>query len=464
VHPTDLMGIAVSAESQSETPLASFDELLALFHESIKPRAQHRIGAEMEKFGVFADGRPLAYEGERGVLALMKELAATRGWAAEAESEGGPLLALLRDGASITLEPGSQFELSGAPLTTNHEICAEFREHLAELRPFSERFGITWLGLGFHPFARRDQFVMVPKQRYPIMRSYLPTRGTMALDMMLRTSTVQANYDYDSEADAMRKMRVALALTAVTTAMFANSPFYEGSPFGGKSFRAKVWLDVDNDRSGLVPNLWKRDAGFADYVEWALDIPMFMFKRDGQKVENTGQTFRSFWKSGFQGHRATASDWQMHLNTLFPEVRLKKTIEVRGADAQGARLACALPALYTGIFYDDAALAAAEALTADFTLADVEASRVQVWEKGLGASFRGATLAPLAEKVVEIAEGGLERRARLSSSGKDERVHLVRLKELVAKGQCPADALLDGLEGVSDLVPDVIRRADLGAG
>lgn len=457
------MGIAVSAET-TETPLASFDELLALFHESIKPREQHRIGAEMEKFGVFADGKPLAYEGERGVLALMRELAATNRWKAEAESEGGPILALLRDGASITLEPGSQFELSGAPLVTNHEICAEFRGHLAELRPFSERFGITWLGLGFHPFARRDQFVMVPKQRYPVMREYLPTRGSMALDMMLRTSTVQANYDYASEADAMRKMRVSLALTAVTTAMFANSPFYEGKPFGGKSFRAKVWLDVDPDRSGLVPNLWKKDPSFADYVEWALDVPMFMFKREGQKVSNTGQTFRSFWKSGFQGHRATASDWQTHLNTLFPEVRLKKTIEVRGADAQGARLACALPALFTGILYDDRALAEAEALTADFTLDEVEASRKQVWEKGLGASFRGRTLLPLAERVLEIAAGGLDRRALLSSSGKTERVHLARLEELVARGQTPADALLEGLDRVTDLVPEIIKRTDLGAG
>ena len=458
------MGIAVSAETQREPPLGSFEELLAIFEGSIKPRAEHRIGAEMEKFGVFAGGQPVQYEGDRGVLALMKELAATKGWAAEAESVGGPLLALLRDGASITLEPGSQFELSGAPLQHNHQICAEFRAHLAELEPFSKRHGITWLGLGFHPFARRDQFVMVPKQRYPVMREYLPTRGALALDMMLRTSTVQANYDYDSEADAMRKMRVALALSAVTTAMFANSPFYEGKPFGGKSYRAKVWLAVDPDRSGLVPNLWKKDPRFSDYVEWALDVPMFMFKRDGQKVANTGQTFRSFWKSGFSGHHATASDWQTHLNTLFPEVRLKKTIEVRGADAQGARLACALPALFTGVLYDDRALSEAEALTGDYRLEEVEASRAQVWEKGLAATFRGGTLLPVAERLIEIAEGGLERRAQLSSSGKDERVHLTRLKELVAKGQCPADALLEGLDTSGDLTAQIIARTDLGKG
>src|SRR5690606_27497699 len=198
-------------------------------------------------------------------------------------------------------------------------------------------------------------------------RDYLPTRGNLALDMMLRTATVQANFDYVSEADAMTKMRVALRLAPLTTAMFANSPFYEGTPFGGKSYRAKVWLDTDPDRSGLVPVLWKKNASFVDYVEWALDVPMFMFKRNGEKVVNTGQTFRSFWKSGYAGHKATLSDWQTHLNTLFPEVRLKKTIEVRAADAQGANMACTLPALWTGIFYDDKALREAEALCADWT-------------------------------------------------------------------------------------------------
>jgi glutamate--cysteine ligase len=296
------------------------------------------------------------------------------------------------------------------------------------------------------------------------MREYLPTRGRLALDMMLRTSTVQANYDYSSEADAMTKMRVALRLSPLTTAMFANSPFYEGKPFGGKSYRAKVWLDVDDDRSGLVPALWKKNARFTDYVEWALDVPMFMFKRDGQKIANTGQTFRSFWKNGFQGHHPTMSDWTTFLNTLFPEVRLKKTIEVRGADAQGARLACTLPALWTGILYDEKALAEADALSEDFTHEEVKASRSEVWQKGLGASWRGKTLQPLAEKLLEIADGGLERRGYKSPSGKDERAHLVRLKELVARGECPADRLLEGLPGSGDLTSEIIARCDLGTG
>ncbi|MBX3198195.1 MAG: glutamate--cysteine ligase [Labilithrix sp.] len=443
--------------------MTSYDELLSLFHAAVKPASEFRVGAEMEKFGVYEDGTPVPYEGDAGVRALLAELA-TKGWNAEAETEGGPLIALLRDGASVTLEPGSQLELSGAPLLHSHQICAEFRGHLAEIATFSEARKIHWLGLGFHPFAARDAFTMVPKQRYAIMREYLPTRGGMALDMMLRTATVQANYDYLSEADAMTKMRVALKLSPLTTAMFANSPFYEGQPFGGKSYRAKVWLDTDPDRSGLVPSLWKKNAGFVDYVEWALDIPMFMFKRNGDKVVNTGQTFRSFWKSGYAGHKPTMTDWQTHLNTLFPEVRLKKTIEVRGADAQGSNLACTLPALWTGILYDEKALAAADALTADWTHDEVSASRKEVWQKGLGAKFRAGTLQPFAEKLIEIAEGGLERRAFLSPSGKDERAHLTRLKDLVAGGKSPADVLLDGIEHVPNMRAEIIRRCDLGNG
>ena len=454
----------MSLPTDDDKPIASYDELLALFHDAIKPPSEHRVGAEMEKFGVFSDGRPVTYDGDQGVLALMKELAATKGWTPEAEKEGGPLIALYRSGASITLEPGSQFELSGAPLENCHQICAEFRDHVAEIAPFSRRAGIRWLGLGFHPFAKREDFAMVPKQRYAIMREYLPTRGSLALDMMLRTSTVQANYDYSSEEDAMRKMRVGLKLGPLTTAVFANSPFYEGAPFGGKSYRAKVWLDTDPDRSGLVPTLWKANAKFVDYAEWALDVPMFMFKRKGEKIVNTGQTFRSFFKSGYSGYRATFTDWQTHLNTLFPEVRLKKTIEVRGADAQGAKLACALPALYTGIFYDAKALSEAEALTADWTLDEVTATRKEVWQKGLGARFRNGTLVPLAEKLLTIAEGGLERRKLLSRSGRDERAHLARLKELVASGWSPADRLLDGLDRVSDVRTEIIARTDLSQG
>jgi glutamate--cysteine ligase len=441
--------------------LASYDDFLKPFHEAEKPVSEFRCGAEMEKFGVIDGGSVLPYEGPVSVRTVMKSLEDGYGWVPEAETHGGPVLALLRSGASITLEPGSQFELSGAPLDHAHDICREFRNHLSEIRPVSERLGIKWLGLGFHPFSKRADYTFVPKQRYGIMREYLPTRGKYALDMMLRTATVQGNYDYISEKDAMRKLRVGLRLSAVTTALFANSPFYEGVPFGGKSYRARVWLDMDPDRSGLVPGVWKEDATYRDYVEWALAVPMFMFKRGDEKFANTGQTFKSFFDDGFQGHKPLMSDWLTHLNTLFPEVRLKKTIEVRGADSQGAATACALPALFLGVYYDDKALDAADALTHDFTFAEVEASRQHVWEKGLGAPFRNGTLQPIAEKLIEIAEGGLERRKKLSSKGNDERVHLTKIKAWAAKGQSPADALLEGLDKVQDVRAEIIRRADL---
>jgi glutamate--cysteine ligase len=445
-----------------DEPIRTHDDLLAVFFESMKGRDQFRIGPEMEKFGVYAiTGEPIPYDGDCGVLRVMRELVAKHGWVPEAEYEGGPLMALRRGTASITLEPGGQFELSGAAVKTVHEVCAESSEHMKELGPISKSLGIRWLGLGFHPFAKRDDLSWVPKLRYGVMREYLPTRGSLALDMMLRTSTVQANYDYIDEVDAMRKMRVALKLSPLTTAMFANSPFYEGAPHGGVTYRGKVWLDVDPDRSGLVPSLWKKGAGFTDYVEWALDVPMFMVKRDGKKVKNTGQTFRSFWKDGFDGVKPTQNDWQTHLNTLFPEVRLKKTIEVRGADSQMTPYVCALPALWTGIFYDDEALAELDELTADFTFTEVQASRREIWRAGLKAPFRGGNLTALATRVVSVAEGGLVRRGLKNAKGQDESIHLARLKELTVTGRSPAHLLLDGLSSGDAFRSAVMERADL---
>lgn len=446
------------ADTNDDRPIRSFEQLLEPFAASEKPASEFLCGAEAEKPGVFADFSPFPYEGPRGgVSTILNELAG-RGWTGDREYEGGPLLALLRDGASITLEPGSQLELSGAPLPTTHAIAKEMRAHLAELAGISERLGVTWLGIGFQPFAKRADYTFVPKLRYGVMREYLPKRGGHALDMMLRTSTVQANYDYSSEEDAMRKLRVGLALSPVTTAMFANSPFYEGAPFGGKSFRARVWLDVDPDRSGLVPPVWKEKSGYRDYVEWALDVPMFMFKRDGHRVENTGQTFRSFMKDGYEGHSAQMGDYTTHLNTLFPEVRLKKTLEVRGADAQSEALTPALAALYTGIYYDEKALAESIELVREHSLAEVTAVREHVWKLGLDSPFRGSTLRPIAEKIIEIAMGGLSRRARMDE-GHDETVHLRALASLVGRGQSPADVLLEGLPtNDGERKAEIVRR------
>jgi glutamate--cysteine ligase len=454
---------AAYADDPKAQPITSMDDLLVPFLEAIKPDERHRIGAEAEKFGVdAATGAPLPYEGDRSVLTVLETLVAQHGWRPERETPGGPLIALLRAGASVTLEPGGQLELSGAPLETIHQICAENTGHLAELRSISNELGVIWLGVGFHPFATQAELPWVPKQRYAIMRRYLPTRGDNGLDMMRRTCTVQANFDYSSEEDALRKTRVALRLSPVTTAIFANSPFHEGRLWGGLSYRAKVWLSVDPDRQGLVPHVLENGRRFQDYIEWALDAPMFLIKRGTTVIENTGQSFRSFMKHGFSGHRPTHKDWETHINTLFPEVRLKRTIEVRGGDSLPAALFCALPALWTGLLYDEKALSAAEELTASYTAAELQALRPAIAEKALGATFRGAPLADVAQRVVDIAQGGLARRARLNKGGQDERIHLAKIAALVEKGSCPADALVEGLaNGDPDLRKEILARAKI---
>jgi glutamate--cysteine ligase len=450
------------AEASLSNPpeiIRGIDDLLIPFHAAMKPRDRYRIGAEAEKFGVDANtGAPLAYDGPRSVLTVLEALVERHGWKIEYESPGGPIIALERAGASITLEPGGQLELSGAPLENVHQTCLEMSGHLAELRDISGELDLSWMGIGFHPFARQEDLPWVPKSRYAIMRRYLPTRGTGGLDMMRRTATVQANFDYSSEEGAMRALRISLRLSPVVTAMFANSPFFEGGLWGGKSRRALTWLDVDPARQGLIAGVLEGGKRFIDYVEWALDAPMFLIKRGAEVLENTGQSFRSFMTHGFRGHRATSTDWQTHLNTLFPEVRLKRTLEVRSADSQSAVLTCALPALWTGILYDERALDEAEALTESFTYAELEAGRLAIAERALMATFRGQPLAALAERVLSIAEGGLARRARMRN-GNDERVHLARLASLVEKGQCPADALLEGLTADgADLKREILSR------
>jgi glutamate--cysteine ligase len=449
-------------QSRDLEPIRSRDDLLSPFVEACKPRPEWRIGPEAEKFGVFASGAPVPYSGERSISRILEHLVRSHGWTPEREHEEAPIIALLRGDASVTLEPGAQLELSGGKSRSIHEVCSEFRTHLKEIGPLSRQLGITWLGVGFHPLAKREDFEWVPKQRYGVMRKYLPTRGERALDMMLRTCTVQVNLDYRDEADAMRKMRVALALAPATTAMFANSPWCEGKAHGGVTYRGRTWLDVDPDRAGLLPALWSRSAGFDTYVEWALDVPMFVFKRGGHAITNAGQTFRSFMANGFEGHHPNLDDWKTHLNTLFPEVRLKKTIEVRGADVQRTDMVCALPALWTGILYDDRALADAEALVEGWTHDEAAELRTRVWRDGLRAIFRGRPLAEVAEQVVAIGRGGLQRRAVVDPrTGKDETVHLARLAALVERGRCPADELLDGMDKEKDPKAAILARSAL---
>ncbi len=451
---------SVASDPKAQT-LETMEDLLFPFHEAIKPEAQHRIGAESEKFGVDeATGAAIPYEGERSVLAVLEALVDRHGWRPERESPGGPLIALQRAGASITLEPGGQLELSGAPLDNVHQICAEMSGHLAELRDISRELHLSWLGVGFHPLAAQAELPWVPKGRYAIMRRYLPTRGAHGLDMMRRTATVQANFDYASEEEAMRALRIALRLSPLVTAIFANSPFHEGRLFGGRSYRARVWLDVDPSRQGLIRGVLEGGRRFSDYVAWAVEAPMFLIKRGGKIIENTGQTFRDFLEHGHQGHRATRADWEMHLNTLFPEVRLKRTIEVRGADSLPAALICALPALWTGVLYDARALAEADALTESYTYDELTALRPAIAERALAAELRGERLAAHAERLLAIAAGGLARRARLNKAGKDERVHLERISALVAKGRSPADVLVEGLDASDpDLRREILERS-----
>jgi glutamate--cysteine ligase len=445
-----------------DAPIRDRGELLLPFVRACKPKSEFRIGAEAEKFGVFEDTfAPVHYRGARSVETILRALVDRHGWVEESEYPGAPTIALRRGDGSVTLEPGAQLELSGAPLPNVHLIVAELISHLTELKGLSRELGIRWLGLGFHPFARQEDLDWVPKSRYAIMREYLPTRGQYGLDMMRRTSTVQANFDYSSEKDAMRKLRVSLKLGPLTTALFANSPFVEGKITGELSRRARVWLDVDPDRTGLLPQTWREGAGFEDYVEWALDCPMFMFKREGHAVDNRGQKFRDFLDHGFQGHRPTLGDWETHLNTLFPEVRLKRTIEIRGADSLPTDLFAALPALWTGILYDDRALDEADALTADFQHDELLAIRARVPFEGLRATFRGAPLAKLAERVLDLARGGLERRAIHDRDGHDERVHLQALEVLVGKGMTPADELREGLADGAQLKAEILARAAL---
>jgi glutamate--cysteine ligase len=441
------------------------DQLLAPFHDAMKPARAFRVGTEAEKFGLHADSfAPLPYEGPRSVSAVLAELHARFGWKPEREYEGGAIIALTRGEASITLEPGGQLELSGAPFASIHDTHAEWVEHVDEINAIGEALGITWLGLGFHPFATQAQLPWVPKLRYAIMREYLPLRGSMGLDMMRRTCTVQSNLDYASEDDAMRKLRVALALSPIITAMFANSPLYEGAVRGERTHRGLVWLNMDPDRTGLLPFLWSAEASFERYVAWALDVPMFLIKRGGKILRNTGQTFRAFMRDGFEGESASEADWMLHLGTLFPEVRLKKTIEVRGADSLPYDLVPALPALTKGLFYDPETLQKAEKLAEKLSFEVVEQARADIVARGLAADFAGRPALAWAEEVVSLAHEGL---VRLDAQAPDPRgseaVYLAPLEQLLARGQTPADALLEKLDTAQPLGPQVLKHARLGA-
>lgn len=429
---------------------ARFDDLVSVFARSERPFADGLIGAESEKIGVRRGTlEPLGYGQEFGVCKVLASLEERYGWSAIREQAGGPVLGLTRGEASVTLEPGGQLELSGAPLPDVHAVALEQENHLGELAPISEALDIVWLGTGFHPSAHLTELPWVPKMRYPIMRRYLPTRGSGAHDMMQRTATVQANFDRKSERDGMQKVALALRLSPLVHAMFANSPFKEGRPSGRLSERGDVWLHMDPSRSGLIEPLWTKTYGelsYEDYARWALDAGMFLFWREGRVIENTGQTFRDFLENGYQGHRATLVDWKLHLTTLFPEVRLKNTIEVRSADSQFPELALGMVALWTGLLYDDTSLTGALSFAESFRYDEVMAARPELVASGLRAQarpFAGLDNFEAARRLCELAHAGLARRARVRADGSDETIHLEQIAALLERGRHPADESLE---------------------
>jgi len=446
-----------------ETPISGRAELVDYVASGEKPVSAWRIGTEHEKFGFRLDDlRPPTWEGERGIGALLEGL--TRfGW--QRVTEHDKLIALAREMASITLEPAGQLELSGAPLSTIHETCAEVSQHLGEVKAVADELGLGFLGMGFQPKWRRDEMPWMPKGRYRIMREYMPKVGSLGLDMMTRTCTVQVNLDYSSEADMVKKFRVALALQPVATALFADSPFTEGRPNGYLSYRSHIWTDTDPDRTGMLDFVFEDGFGYERYVDYLLDVPMYFSYRDGEYVDLAGKSFRKFMAgelAELPGSKPTLRDWADHTTTAFPEVRLKKYLEMRGADGGPWGRLCALPAFWVGLLYDDTALDAAWDLVKDFSNAERHALRDGVPEQALKLPARigtvRGTVRDLADEALKIAAEGLRRRARRTPSGADERIFLDALLAIVDANQTPAERKLELFHGAWDGDVDRVFR------
>lgn len=436
------------ADCMTDAPPLDLEQMAAHLATGAKPKADFRVGAEHEKF-VFhiADRSTVSYEEPNGIEALLKGLMRF-GW--QGVYEGDTLIALERDKAAISLEPAGQFELSGAPLETVHGICAETRLHLEESKAVADELGLGFLGLGYTPTWTREEQSIMPKGRYTIMRAYMPKVGTLGLDMMQRTCTIQANLDYSSEADMAAKFRVSLALQPIATALFANSPFKEGKPSGFLTTRAQVWTDTDNDRTGMLDFVFGQSFGYGDYAKWALDVPMYFVKRDGKYIDVAGRSFRQFMAGELPelpGVKPHMKDWVDHLSTLFPEVRLKTYLEMRGADNGPANRICALPALWMGIFYDDAALAAAWDLVKSWTSEDRNGLRRDVITQGLKAQVAGRSAQDVAKDMLAISKQGLRNRNRLNGGLVDETGYLAELEEIAHSGVTPAERLLDLYNG-----------------
>ena len=437
-----------SPSAVPSTPVTDRRELVEYIASGSKPRADWRIGTEHEKFGFHLDDlRPLTYDGPRGIEAVLRGLAAL-GW--QPVEEKGQVIALTHDGASVTLEPAGQLELSGAPLANIHQTCAEVAAHLREVKTVSDALGVGFLGMGFQPKWTRADMPWMPKGRYRIMREYMPKVGGLGLDMMTRTCTVQVNLDFASETDMVKKFRVALALQPVATALFADSPFTEGKPNGYLSYRSHIWTDTDPDRTGMLDFVFEPGFGFERYVEYMLDVPMYFSYRDGKYIDCSGLSFRDFLAgklAPLPGKPPTLNDWSDHLTTAFPEVRMKKFLEMRGADGGPWNRLCALPAFWVGLLYDDAALDAAWDLVRDFSVEERHALRDGVPKYALKLPFRGASVRELAVEALKIAQAGLTRRAALNAAGADEAAFIDPLFEIALSNQTPAERKLELFHG-----------------
>lgn len=427
------------------------EQLAEHLAEGCRPKSKWRIGTEHEKFGYLTDTHaPLPFEGERSIVAVLEGLRDRHGWAEV--REGGHLIGLEKDGANVSLEPGGALELSGAPLETIHETCDEVNQHLREVREISDEIGVGFIGLGAAPEWSHEEMPLMPKGRYKLMNNYMEEVGTMGTAMMRRTCTVQVNLDFWSEADMVQKMRVALALQPVATALFANSPFFEGKINNHKSWRGNIWRNLDGARTGMLPFVFDEGFGFEAWVQYVLDVPMYFVYRDGKYINALGMSFRDFMKGelpALPGEMPSMSDWADHLTTVFPEARVKKFIEMRGADGGPWRRLCALPAFWVGLTYDQTSLDAAWDLVKGWDAETRDALRVAASVDGLQAQVNGISMHELAREVVAISEAGLKARARPGAGGMvpDETHFLNALHESLESGQVPADELLEKYHG-----------------
>ena len=429
------------------TPLQSRDELVAWIAAGVKPPSEFRIGTEHEKTPFTLEGHhPVPYEGVKGIGALLDGMKLLLGW--EPIMEKGNIIGLydVTGGGAISLEPGGQFELSGAPVETVHQTQSELMAHLAQVREIATPLGIGFLGLGMTPSWSSAEIPVMPKGRYKIMTNYMPKVGKYGLDMMYRTCTVQTNLDFSSEADMVKKLRVSLALQPIATALFANSPFTDGKPNGFLSFRSEIWRDTDNDRAGTLPWAFEPGMGFERWVDYALDVPMYFIKHGDEYVDASGQSFRDLLAGklpAMPGARATISDWANHLSTIFPEVRLKRYLEMRGADSGTLPNLLALPAYWVGILYHDPSLDAAWDIVKHWTAEERQKLRDDVPKQGLAATIRGRTVFELATQTLKLSRAGLVARKCLDADGQDETRYLEVLEDRLARGTTPAQELLE---------------------